>query len=57
MLPNVNLLLGNNGLGKTTLLKAVALAALGPAVRSSGIYASRLVRREPGPAGELGDER
>src|SRR6478672_11816011 len=51
MLPNVNLLLGNNGLGKTTLLKAVALAALGPAVRSSGIYASRLVRREPGAAG------
>lgn len=47
-LPNVNLLLGNNGLGKTTLLKAIALAALGPAVRSSGIYANRLVRREPG---------
>ncbi|SRR6266545_1079330 len=47
-LENVNLLLGNNGLGKTTLLKAIALAALGPAVRSSGIYANRLVRREPG---------
>lgn len=47
-LKNVNLLLGNNGLGKTTLLKAIALAALGPAVRSSGIYANRLVRREPG---------
>jgi hypothetical protein len=47
MLPNVNLLLGNNGLGKTTLLKAIALSALGPAVRSSGIYANRLVRREP----------
>jgi hypothetical protein len=47
-LPNVNLLLGNNGLGKTTLLKAIALAALGPAVRSSGIYPNRLVRREPG---------
>jgi predicted ATP-binding protein involved in virulence len=47
-LKNVNLLLGNNGLGKTTLLKAIALSALGPAVGSSGIYANRLVRREPG---------
>jgi predicted ATPase len=46
-LPNVNLLLGDNGFGKTTLLKAVALAALGPAVSDAGIYAYRLVRREP----------
>jgi predicted ATP-binding protein involved in virulence len=46
-LPNINLLLGNNGYGKTALLKAIALTALGPAVRSSGIYAYRLVRREP----------
>lgn len=46
-LPNVNLLLGNNGLGKTTLLKAISLAALGPAVADSGIYPYRLVRREP----------
>ncbi len=46
-LRNINLLLGNNGFGKTTLLKAIALAALGPAVRSSGIYAYRLVRRGP----------
>ena len=49
-LKNVNLLLGNNGMGKTTLLKAIALSALGPAVSSSGIYANRLVRREPVPA-------
>jgi hypothetical protein len=48
-IPNVNLLLGNNGYGKTALLKAVALACLGPAVRSSGIYAYSLVRREPKP--------
>ena len=47
-LPNVNLLLGNNGLGKTTLLKAISLAALGPAVGDSGIFPYRLVRREPG---------
>lgn len=46
-LPNVNLLLGNNGFGKTTLLKAIALAALGPAVSDSGIFPYRLIRREP----------
>lgn len=45
--PNINLLLGNNGMGKTTLLKAIALAALGPAVGDSGIYPYRLIRREP----------
>lgn len=28
--PNVNLILGNNGAGKSSLLKAVALASLGP---------------------------
>lgn len=48
-LRNVNLLLGNNGSGKTTMLKAISLAGLGPAVRSAGIYANRLVRREPTP--------
>ncbi|NJL29050.1 MAG: AAA family ATPase [Thermoanaerobaculia bacterium] len=46
-LANINLLLGNNGFGKTALLKAIALAALGPAVRSSGIFPYRLIRREP----------
>ena len=45
--PNVNLLLGGNGFGKTTLLKAVALTALGPAVGDSGIFPYRLIRREP----------
>ena len=48
-LANVNLLLGNNGLGKTTLLKAIALAALGPAVGDSGIFPYRLVRKGPEP--------
>jgi predicted ATPase len=46
-LSNVNLLLGNNGFGKTAMLKAIALASLGPAARSSGIYPYRLVRTEP----------
>jgi hypothetical protein len=46
-LPNINLLLGDNGLGKTSLLKAIALTALGPAVSDSGIYPYRLIRREP----------
>ena len=45
--PNINVILGINGFGKTTLLKAVALAALGPAVADSGIYPYHLVRKEP----------
>lgn len=45
-LPNINLLLADNGFGKTTLLKAIALAALGPAVGRSGIYPYQLIRRE-----------
>lgn len=44
-LPNVNLLLGNNGAGKTTILKAIALATLSPVITSSGFNAYRLVRR------------
>ncbi|HSI15384.1 MAG TPA: AAA family ATPase [Chthoniobacter sp.] len=47
-LPNLNLLLANNGHGKTSLLRAIALAALGPTVRHSGIYPYRLIRREAG---------
>lgn len=47
-LPNLNLLLADNGYGKTTLLKAIALAALGPAVGRSGIYPYKLIRREGG---------
>jgi energy-coupling factor transporter ATP-binding protein EcfA2 len=35
-LRNVNLLLGDNGSGKTTVLRAIAMAALGPAAGSSG---------------------
>src|SRR5271156_4998972 len=43
---NINLLLGDNGRGKTAFLQAVALLCLGPAVRSSGIYPYYFVRRD-----------
>lgn len=52
-LPNVNLLLANNGFGKTSLLRALALAALGPAVGHSGIYPYLLIRRENGSSKDL----
>ncbi len=44
-LPNINLLLGNNGAGKTTVLKAIALAVLAPIMPQSGLVPYRLVRR------------
>lgn len=44
-LPNINLLLGNNGAGKTTVLKAIALATLAPIIPQSGFVPYRLVRR------------
>jgi hypothetical protein len=43
---NVNVLLGDNGLGKTSVLRAVALAVLGPLLSgSSGFVPDGLVRR------------
>jgi len=44
-LANMNLLLANNGLGKTSVLRAVALAALGPAVDRAGIFPYHFIRR------------
>lgn len=44
-LPNVNLLLGDNGSGKTSVLRAIALAGLGPVVRDAGILPYFLVRK------------
>jgi hypothetical protein len=53
--PNVTVLLGNNGAGKTTVLRAVAMAAMAPLlVGSSGWVPYCLVRREGGKAHELG---
>ncbi len=46
-LPNVNLLLGTNGAGKSTALMAVALAVLSPVIQSSGYKPHSLVRRDP----------
>lgn len=43
---NVNVLLGDNGLGKTSVLRAIALAVLGPLLSgSSGFVPEGLVRR------------
>lgn len=46
--PNVNVMLGGNGLGKTSVLRAAALAALGPLMSSSsGFVPESLIRRPP----------
>ena len=52
-LPNVNVLLGDNGCGKTSVLKAIALAGLGPAVRDSGIFPYSLIRKDRSGRKEL----
>ena len=42
---NVNLILGNNGAGKTSLLKSIAIACLGPAAPDASLPIYRLIRR------------
>lgn len=44
-LRNVNLLLGNNGAGKTTILKGIALALIAPVAQNAGLRPYNLVRR------------
>lgn len=47
--PNVNVILGGNGFGKTTILRAAALSTLGPLLStSSGFVADGLIRRADG---------
>ena len=43
--PNINLILGDNGGGKSSVLRAIAIAALAPALINAGFVAYRLVRR------------
>lgn len=52
-LDNVTLLLGDNGAGKTSILRAVALAALAPIIGSSGFRPYRLVRQAREEAARL----
>lgn len=44
-LVNINLILGDNGGGKSSVLRALAIAALAPALLYQGFVAHRLVRR------------
>jgi hypothetical protein len=49
-LSNVSLFLGTNGCGKTSLLKAIAIAAVGGVLPSSGMRPYSLVRRTNTPS-------
>lgn len=46
-LKNVNLVLGDNGGGKSSVLRAIAIAVLAPVLQGSGFVPYRLVRRVP----------
>lgn len=44
-LPNVTVLVGNNGVGKTTVLRAICLAVLNQALEQSGYVPYSMIRR------------
>lgn len=44
-LPNVTLIVGTNGSGKSTVLRSIALAAISPVLTSSGFVARSIARR------------
>ena len=44
--PNLNLLLGDNGSGKTTILRTIALASLAPVIEGAGYVPYRVIRRK-----------
>lgn len=48
-LKNVNLILGDNGGGKSSILRALAISCLAPALTASGFVPHRLVRRVGAP--------
>ncbi len=52
ILPNVTLVIGGNGAGKTTILKGIALALLSPTLQDSGFRPRFLVRRTRKSAGD-----
>lgn len=45
-IPNINVILGDNGGGKSSVLRALAIAVLAPALMRSGFVPYRLVRRQ-----------
>ena len=52
--PNVNVVLGPNGFGKTSVLRALALSVLGPVLSaSSGFVPDGLIRRVPQKAAKI----
>ncbi len=51
--PNVTLLLGNNGMGKSSALKAIALALMSPVIESTGYRPYSIVRRIGSDKGEM----
>lgn len=47
LFPNVNVILGDNGAGKSTVLRAIAMAALAPGLADSGYRPDSMVRNLP----------